>query len=294
MRRLAMGLVAIIAVVSVANASWSAPKKPAPKAAAKPKAPSAHENAVLTRMATADQAATLTSCDAVAASAGNLFGADTAAGEIEKGVGGDLATAIGQKDQFDTTAEHEAKVRKTLEIFVGDPDRVVFFVAPDEGDVTYNADRRQLTVNLSHHREAVMFEGYSGRRFFMIGAQERKLGSATGTTRLGVRFRYDRYHRYERYLAMPGDYGRDVLSPLTVEMAPEEARKRLRRYRVVFFGAMGAPYFERMKVSNGPSLDSPVAQATESDAWYVTPRCAFLFDEVSKAVIGKFVVRAQP
>ncbi|MDB5455347.1 MAG: hypothetical protein JWP92_932 [Caulobacter sp.] len=257
-------------------------KKPAASVAATKK-----DDALKASLAAKWQAGRLDGCPAFKANIADVVSSE----HFAKVVGaylGDLPERDFEKDEFETTAEFTARIRKTLAIYLGDPDRVVFKLPLSKKQLSYDADAELMTITLPKGVPAASLPGGYGKAFLQMYEKDIDRGGVQGVTRMGVKFRYDRYVRYEQFVALSYETLKGVYS-FKVEMKRDEARAKINSLTLVMLGGIEEPYAETEDEEKAASLDSTYEQYTRSEAWYVVPRCIYVVDTKANAVLGAFL-----
>jgi len=200
------------------------------------------------------------------------------------------------KGDYETTAEFETRLHDRLALYVGDPDRVVFRIPINGDHQKYDADTETLTVTLPIGRPIA---GFTTDTALELMANEKKVRSKVlGQTRIGVKFRYDSYVRFERFVAISdqdmrptfGGGGSYLLESPKVELKMPRVDALLLRpsLEIVAFGSLVAPYIQSDDDSKVASLDDGYEQLTRSEVWHLKPQCAFLYDKAAKRLLYSY------
>jgi len=218
----------------------------------------------------------------------------------------DFAAAIGQdlksqlaaypfaKGEYETTDEQNKRIQNALEVFFGHPESAPFMLTVGDDQQHYDADAGVLTVSVPSATPRAGYHSYSEHNLPLF-ANEKKVGRYLGTTRMGIKFHYEVWVRYERFLGVPsGDFDRAfgnsgaytfTQPSYKVEMDREHALAVRNNLAFAVLARIAPPYASTEKNDENASLDDPTELATQTDIISATPRCVYLVDTVHKQVL---------
>lgn len=288
---LAIGGLAVSASAAPAPTTKPAPRAvPAKAGAKKPTAkaaPSKRDQAAKALMALKLQAERLDSCASLKSAIPDVISTDAFTAFVEDYLGA-LSDRSFEKGEFETSAEAEKRLHDMLALYLGDPDRVVMKLPIPRENASYDADAGVMTVSLPKGSPVGYLPGAANHTFLTVYAKEINKGRTSGVTRMGVKFRYDQYIRMEEFVAVP-DRMAKYSDSLRLDMARDEAKARIDHLYLIMLGSIQPPYAQSDDDEKVASLDSTYEQYTRSKAWYVEPRCIYLIDDRTKAVLGAFL-----
>ena len=219
-------------------------------------------------------------------------------GLIASGLGKRLADVDMEKGEYETTAEWMARAERIASLFVGNSHRMTFLVDVPDDEQHYDADSEVLTVSVPKGSPRVSTNHISGV-YLPIWTTEKKVSSTLGRTRMGVRFRYESWIRYEQFLAIDdSQFATAFAGPAATKYSPDTSVKLkiprdqaigLRGHlQIAILAAFVPPFADSEDDDDVASLDDPVELYTRSEVWSVEPRCAYLYDSRSHSILHTY------
>lgn len=203
-----------------------------------------------------------------------------------------------KRGEFETTADYEGKFAPALEKIaakaraMSDQDRVILAFPIKSSSLSYDADKKQLTIGSTISRYigllpskwALGAEGY-------IPTASKRVGASTyvGSNAFGVKKDVVKIATMDTGVLVPGKAisgWPTEFSAITRTMPPNEAMAAKSNMYVIMAGRIQPPFVVSGEAYRGATISAPIESLTKVEALKFDPECAILFDASSKQALG--------